>query len=76
VEQPAESVAPADAPVVVSRRDGPHLGERRLLIERAVWPVRVVVGGVLAQNTDPSFGTPQLYRDVVNIGHDASPTLR
>jgi hypothetical protein len=77
VEQPAESVAPADAPVVVSRRDGPHLGERRLLIERAVWPVRVVVGGVLAQNTDPSFGTPHgpegleiLVIGAPNLGED------
>src|SRR6266545_2265068 len=50
VEQTAESVAPADTPLVVSRRDGGRLDERWLLFERAVRPVRVVVRDVLAQN--------------------------
>ena len=35
---------------MVRRRDGPQLRERRLLVERAVWPVRVVVDDVLAQH--------------------------
>jgi hypothetical protein len=50
VEQTAEPVAPTDTPLVVRRRDGRHLEERRLLVERAVRAVRVVVGDVLAQN--------------------------
>ena len=50
VKQTAESVAPTDTPLVVSRRDPPDLQERRLLVERAVWPMRVVVGDVLPQN--------------------------
>src|SRR6266496_1199639 len=36
VKQTAESVAPTDTPLVVSRRDGPDPRERRLLVERAV----------------------------------------
>ena len=50
VEQPAEPVAPTDTPLVVSRCDGADFRERRLLVERAVGPMRVVVGDVLAQN--------------------------
>jgi hypothetical protein len=50
VKQAAESVAPTDTRLVVIRRDGFRLGERRLLLERAMWAVRVVVGDVLAQN--------------------------
>src|SRR6266545_1306193 len=50
VEQPAEPVTPTNSPLVVGRRDGPDLRERRVLVERAVWPMRVVVGDVLAQN--------------------------
>src|SRR6266542_3693808 len=37
-------------PFVVMRGDGNRLDKGRLLLERAVWPVRVVVGDVLAQH--------------------------
>src|SRR6266511_4737468 len=37
-------------PFVVMRGDGIRLDKRRLLLERAVWPMRVVVGDVLAQH--------------------------
>jgi hypothetical protein len=50
VEQPAESVAPPDLPLLVMRGDGSRLDEGRLLLELAVWPMRVVVGDVLAQH--------------------------
>src|SRR6266536_1807790 len=50
VKQTAESVAPPDTPLQVGRRDGARLEERRVLVERAVWPMRVVVGDVLAQH--------------------------
>src|SRR5919198_1201 len=50
VKETAESIASMDTPLVARRRAGPRLGERRLLVERAVWPMGVVVGDVLAQN--------------------------
>jgi hypothetical protein len=50
VEQTAEPVVPTDTPLLVRRPDGPDLADRRLLVERAVWPMRVVVGDALAQN--------------------------
>jgi hypothetical protein len=49
VEQAAESVAPTDAAVAVMRGDGSRLEQRRLLLERAVRPMRVVVRDVLVQ---------------------------
>jgi hypothetical protein len=49
LEQPAGSVAPPDLALVVMRGDGSRLDKGRLLLERAVWPMRVVVGDVLAQ---------------------------
>ena len=45
VEQPAEAVAPADTPFVVMPGDGIRLDKRRLLLERAVRPMRVVCAG-------------------------------
>jgi hypothetical protein len=50
VKQTAESVVPTETPLVVKRLNEPHLRERRLLVERAVWPMRVVVDDVLAQD--------------------------
>jgi hypothetical protein len=50
VEQPAESVASVDTPFVVIPGDGIRLDKGRLLLERAVRPMRVVVGDVLAQH--------------------------
>jgi len=43
VEQAAESVAAADAALVVRRGNSNRLGHGRLLLERAVRPMRVVV---------------------------------
>jgi hypothetical protein len=50
VDQAAESVAPADATLVVVRGDGNRLEKRRSLLERAVRAMRVVVRDVLAQH--------------------------
>jgi hypothetical protein len=50
VEQPAESVAPPDMPLLVMSGDRSGFDKGRLLLERAVWPMRVVVGDVLAQH--------------------------
>jgi hypothetical protein len=49
VQQSAESVAPADARLV-RRRVGDRFVDRRLLLERAMRPVCVVVFDVLAQH--------------------------
>ena len=51
MEQPAESVAPAGMPGVVVPGEGIGLDKGRLLLERAVRPMRVVVGDVLAQHS-------------------------
>ena len=49
VQKSAESVAPVDARLV-RRRVRDRFEDRRSLLERPVWAVRVVVGDVLAQH--------------------------
>src|SRR5437899_2734455 len=49
VEQTTEPVAPLNAPLAVDRRHRNRLEDRRLLSERAVRPMRVVMRDVLAQ---------------------------
>jgi hypothetical protein len=50
VEEAAEAVASADAALMILRRDSNRLGDGRLLLERAVRPMRVVVSDVLVQH--------------------------
>jgi hypothetical protein len=76
VEQPAESVAPPDMPPVVMGGDGSRLDNGRLLLERAVWPMRVVVGDILAQH--PLEVRARDDQDPVKTlaPHAADPALR
>jgi len=50
VQEAAESVAAADAAIVGRRADRGRLCDRRLLLQRSVRSVRVVVGDVLLQH--------------------------
>src|SRR4051812_32699125 len=50
MQQPAESLAPADVALIAMRGDGSRLEQRRSLLKGAMRPMRVLVGAVLAQH--------------------------